>query len=307
VGVVVVVLVAVLLLLSVLWTISPEYRACLAAEQEAAAFREEVREIVGFAASAALSQERAARSYVEERRADMRRAVPIEKLKSYGVKNVRWSSLSASGIRTLSALHGRSVASLTSLPGVGEASAERVLGGAKAAAHDLERSPVPMPGTFLSTDGAVALVACVARAREAAQLPAAAQEALSGLVREVGRHQAQLKTQATMWRWAFAGQRRGQAGSVLHAAELVQEAVRSSRLSPEFADLRQSIDRINQDWPLDDARCLGAAVSTSYAALQDPITAVLRSVARSVIDWRTDLSFAPPRGPDGASRAQGPN
>ena len=294
-GAVLFVLTLLCVLLWLLWRISPEYRSVLHAAGAADELRAEANALLELPSEAERHQRAAAGAYVEERRADMRRAVPINELKSYGVKNVRWNSLTAAGLETLDDLHGKSPTTLIALPGVGQASAERVLAGATAAIRSLEKHPVPMPGGTLSEAASASLVACVARAKRMSELPADCLHALPQRVQQVMAKRRGMMGQATMLRWAFAGQGRGQDGSIARAAHVVLEAVRDARASAEFTTIQHEVDLINAEWP----PSLGAggrareSVRAAYAGLQDAITEALRAVAPSVVNWRTDFTIAP--------------
>lgn len=100
----------------------------------------------------------AARLWVADRFQARLRGLSVEELKRTGITNVRWSALSSAGFQSLADLHGISAMRLQSLPGVGPATASRVVSATAEVVRALQVEPAPLPSAELTEPHAAPLL-----------------------------------------------------------------------------------------------------------------------------------------------------
>lgn len=94
--------------------------------------------------------EKRARSFVEAQQAARMRAIPLEHLKGVGAVNVRWAALRQAGFTTLAHVVTANERQLTSIPGVGQTTAVRVISAARSLAEKVRSEPLPLPSPDLT-------------------------------------------------------------------------------------------------------------------------------------------------------------
>ncbi|GJM21665.1 MAG: helicase SNF2 [Planctomycetota bacterium] len=97
-------------------------------------------------------------AYAEAARERARAQTPVEDLRDLGAQRVRWAAVNEAGIHTLAQLREFDAQELDALPGVGEASAKRLLDAAKLHEERLARRAAPAPDDELSTPHAASMV-----------------------------------------------------------------------------------------------------------------------------------------------------
>lgn len=100
----------------------------------------------------------ASADYTRGVRERIRAETPIEELRELGASHVRWTALRGAGVKTLDDLRGRSERELDALPGVGEASAGRLLEAARLHEERLSNREPDLPDEQLVAPGAAPLV-----------------------------------------------------------------------------------------------------------------------------------------------------
>ncbi len=172
-------------------------------------------------ATAALKKE--AHAYADQLRTARLTAIPVESLKDIGVSGVRWMALRDGGIHTLADLVAKSKEQLLTIPGVGEGTAESVLGAARKVREKILSEAVSLPAPdMLDKDGErlVQRAAAVIRAREAvADVVAALEQKYHTLNERLG----PILEESSFFRWWRNDQARRSVISQ-NAQQLVKEA-----------------------------------------------------------------------------------
>lgn len=275
------------------WHHSRGWEACQQAWHAVAMFRREADACREYPIRVERELLAEAKTYVSAHRSAARQAFQLDELREFGAKNIRWGSLSDAGVRSLDDLVGASVARLTTLPGVGDATAMRVTAAAQAALADLERRPIPLPGQDLDPPRSVEFVAAAARAREATAALGQLPQKLDDISRELASRDGDLRRNATILRWLLSDKEPNEI--VTRARDLLERA-QAALESDHLLRAKRQIEGIEGRWRPDaDPHAMVGRARSIYPALVEDLRTALAAVTPAVVAGPPPAAAQPPR------------
>jgi tellurite resistance protein len=259
----------------VAWTASAERRASRSTLNEVQALEDEIATrrdaITGFEDELADSAE----AYVRAHRWQVRTAYPLENLRELGAKNVRWTALAAAGVRNLEDVVRAGRAALAAIPGVGDASVDRLLAAASVAEEAINSQLVPLPVASRLDSASVDFVAAIARARriQADILPALAR--FDAQLKPIAARAAILRQRAGLVRWIMGWHRRGGPDSVLEESRSINAAVTEIQQSANLRDADAALQDVEANW--------GRAKLAAQADARQRVSAVLAELQAEML------------------------
>jgi len=187
-----------------------------------------------------------ARRFIEERRRAMRLSTPVEALKNVGADRVRWGALHSAGLRTLHDVSSYSQEALQQIPGIGEASAGKIVAAVRVMEQQIQQRPVPYPDRRLDDSSAVAVVAAFLHTVEAHELlvrPLSdARRVAAPMIESGSRHLKKL----TLLAWLSRAVRNRSDSPLLELAAERADACEACLSEPAMQRLRKAHDEFGE-------------------------------------------------------------